>query len=105
MKVFAVVVALASLSAWADVAPPDLSGCNGKQPGDSCTRDDGSTATCAKATCSRNDYSNGPPPTSVDYECVTCTGAAPAKKSGCSVYPSGLALTALGLTLLRRRRA
>lgn len=108
MKRFVVLVALTSLSAWADIPPPDVSGCNGKQVGDSCKRDDGTDANCVKSTCSRNDYSNGPPPTTVTYDCVTCTGsgAPPAeKKNACAVDPSGLALAALGLALLRRRRA
>lgn len=98
--------------AWADVPPPDLAGCQGKAPGAACQRDDGSAGTCAKATCTRNDYSEGPPPKSVEYECVRCeAGAAVAappaeapKKSGSCAAVPGLSLLGLGAWLARRRR-
>jgi len=104
--------ALTASLAFADVPPPDVSGCQGKSASAACTRDDGSSGTCAKDTCTRNDYSNGPPPTPVQYECLRCkTGAAadagdttdPPKKSGCAAAP-GLALSAVGAWLLARRR-
>jgi hypothetical protein len=97
--------------ALADVPPPDIGGCNGKTAGASCEKDDGSAGTCADATCTRNDYSEGPPPKPVEYACLKCvTGAAPAptapppeKKSGsCAVAP-GLGLAALAALLARRR--
>lgn len=105
-------VCLASALALADVAPPDLSGCQGKEAGASCQRDDGSAGTCTKETCSRNDYSNGPPPTLVEYECLRCTATAGAKpgpgadekKGSCAAAP-GLGFMALGALLLRRRRS
>ena len=106
-RLLAVAVLALAFAAWADVPPPDISGCNGKAAGDACTRDDGSAGACAKATCSRNDYSNGPPPTSVSYECLRCeAGAAPAKKSSCASVPG---VTVVGLLALvaggRRLRA
>jgi hypothetical protein len=101
-----VVVLLAGV-AWADIAPSDVSGCNGKSAGDSCKRDDGSAGSCAKSTCSRNDYSNGPPPTQVSYECLLCGAAAsppPEKKQSCSMMPAE-AMGLLALVFLRRSRA
>lgn len=68
-----------SATASADVPPPDIDGCQGKKSGDVCKRDDGSSATCKAQTCSKLDYSQGTPPTSVTYDCVLCNGdAAPA---------------------------
>lgn len=113
-----------SLTARADVAPPNLSGCAGKAAGDACTDDEGATGTCAVGTCTRNDYSNGPPPKRVSYECLLCDAKAatakptatqpgapeatpapaPKKSDGCAAT-SGLSLLALGAWLLRRRRA
>ena len=98
-----------SLGAWADIPPPDVSGCNGKAAGDACKRDDGSDGACAKSTCSRNDYSEGPPPKSVSYECLKCAPGAPAAKqteekkgSSCAAVPvEGAVLAALWL---RRRK-
>ncbi|MFO0600529.1 MAG: hypothetical protein U0228_34800 [Myxococcaceae bacterium] len=95
------VVLLAAGAAWADIAPPDLAGCTDKKAGDECKRDDGSAATCVTATCSRNDYSNGPPPKSVSYECLQCTGPVAEKK--CAVAPGVFAGLAVAW-LLRRRR-
>lgn len=101
--------------AWADVPPPDLGGCQGKEAGASCERDDRSAGTCAKATCTRNDYSEGPPPKTVEYECLKCQASAappavdagateaPKKSDSCAAVP-GLSLLALGAWLGRRRR-
>ena len=106
-RLFVVVTLAFAASAWADVAPPDLAGCNGKQVGEACKRDNGADGTCANATCSRNDYSNGPPPKSVDYACVQCVegkAAPPAeKKNSCGFVPGEVVL-ALSLLLVRRRR-
>jgi hypothetical protein len=63
---------LASGAAQADVPPPDSTQCVGKAAGDGCTTDMGSEGSCQTATCSKLDYSNGTPPTSVDYECLLC---------------------------------
>ncbi|MEW5742287.1 MAG: hypothetical protein AB1938_25445 [Myxococcota bacterium] len=108
------VLVLSASTAWADIPPPDVSGCNGKEVGAACRRDDGSPGACAKSTCTRNDYSEGPPPKTVNYECLRCTaGAAPApvpdagttegKKSSCTAAPA-LSLAALTAWLLVRRR-
>ena len=118
--------------AHADVPSPDLSGCVGKKAGDACTRDDKSDGTCVTSTCSRNDYSHGPPPTPVSYDCVICgakttptptsTGTpttAPTStttpggsSSSCSfggvataIGPWALALVVPALLRLRRKRA
>ena len=98
------VVMLSAAVVWADIPPSDVSGCNDKKVGDSCKRDDGSSGTCAKETCSRNDYSNGPPPKSVQYECVRCSasGSAPAGKS-CSAVPHELLFGAVGALWVLRR--
>jgi hypothetical protein len=123
---FTAVLAVAS-SSWADVAPPNLSDCRGREAGASCKTDNGEEGTCRPDTCSRNDYSNGVPPTSVEYECLLCTVSAPPeatpaatpapaagqatsplppeKKSSCAAMPG--APLALGLVLvggLARRR-
>lgn len=109
MTRLAVAVTLAcALGAWADIAPPNLSGCNGKKAGEACTRDDGSAGACAAAKCTRNDYSEGPPPKQVEYDCLQCAPAAPKveeKKSSCAAVPGEALGGALALlTLLRRRR-
>jgi hypothetical protein len=102
-----VLCALSASLAWADVPPKDSIGCRDKTAGATCATDDGASGTCATATCTRNDYSQGPPPKSVPYECLKCVaGAAPAapKKSGCAAV-SDLSLAAVGAWLLRRRAA
>jgi hypothetical protein len=88
-------------AAWADIPPSDTSGCRDKTQGATCKRDDGAEGSCAKSTCSRNDYSNGPPPTSVAYECLKCAPA-PEKKQSCAAMP-GETLFALALLALRAR--
>lgn len=93
--------------ALADIPPSDTSGCNGKQAGEACKRDDGSAGACAKSTCSRNDYSNGPPPTQVQYECVRCGDAPPAppaEKKSCAAVPGETLLVLAALLSVRRRR-
>jgi hypothetical protein len=96
-------------TALADIPPPDISGCASKAAGDACQRDDGSAGVCTKDTCSRNDYSQGPPPQQVDFECLRCVpGAPPAppepKKSACASLPAEGVASLLALLLLRRRR-
>ena len=94
---------LVACVAWADIPPSDTSGCRDKAAGASCQRDDGTEGSCAKATCSRNDYSNGPPPTQVTYDCLKCDAAAPAKKQSCAAMPAQALAGLLGLVLLGRR--
>lgn len=97
--------------ALADVPPPDLGGCSGKDAGVACQKDDGTAGACASATCTRNDYSEGPPPKTVEYACLKCvsgaaiapTPPAPEKKSGSCAAVPGLGLAALALLLGRRR--
>lgn len=93
------------LSAQADVPPANIAGCDGKVAGDACTDDADKRGACVKSTCSKLDYSNGTPPSSVDYECLLCDDAA-APDSGCSNAgaPVGLTALLLALPLLRRRR-
>jgi hypothetical protein len=121
---------LASLSlphpARADVPPPNLAGCDMKKAGDACLKDDDSDGTCVQQKCTKLDYSNGTPPTSVEYDCILCSGppATPtdpppadtaddgAADESCSVahpgVPAGLmsagVAIAAGLLLMRRRR-
>jgi hypothetical protein len=114
---------LASLSlptlARADVPPPNLAGCDMKKAGDACVKDDDSDGTCVQQKCNKLDYSNGTPPTSVEYDCILCSGppgATPsgdaAEDEGCSVAHPGVAAgsmsagaaIAAGLLLMRRRR-
>lgn len=99
-------------AAWADIPPPNSIGCRDKALGEACERDDKTAGACAKATCTRNDYSEGPPPKSVSYECLKCeAAAAPApapaaaeKKSSCAAVP-GEGVVALLAVLAARRRA
>ncbi len=65
--------------AAADLISDDEAECQGKAAGDACSLQ-GEAGSCAKATCSRNDYSDGPPPKQMQVECLRCQpGAAEAK--------------------------
>lgn len=66
------VVCLGVPIAWADVAPPNTSDCRTKKEGDSCQTDDKLTGSCQKQTCQRLDYSDGTPPSTVNYDCLVC---------------------------------
>jgi|GEM_PF-1791098 len=119
---------LASLSlpslARADVPPPNVAGCDMKKAGDACVKDDDSDGSCVQQKCSKLDYSNGTPPTSVEYDCLLCSGppAAPndtandtadAADDGCSVALPGVTASSMGagaaiaaaLLWMRRRRS
>ncbi len=95
------------LSAHADVPPANIDGCDEKIAGDACKDDAGKSGACVKSTCSKLDYSNGTPPTSVDYECLLCDATAKSD-NGCSsvgqVQGLGMLGLAAALPLLRRRR-
>jgi hypothetical protein len=92
-------------AALADVPPPDVSDCQSKAAGDACKTDGSQSGACQKQTCSRLDYSDGSPPSTVQYDCLKCVaGAAPAKSGGCAAAP-GAALAALALLLAFRRGA
>ncbi len=58
--------------AWADVIPPNQTACQSKQEGDSCQTTDNLSGTCTKDKCTRLDYSDGTPPSSVEYDCLIC---------------------------------
>lgn len=113
------VVAVLASGAWADIPPSDSSGCRDQIAGVACKRDDGSDGTCGASTCSKRDYSNGPPGTVKQYECLKCLAAvqvvappppapSPApppetKKSSCAAVPAETAMALLALAFLRRR--
>jgi len=98
-----------AMPAFADIPPSDTSGCSGKTENAACERDDKTAGVCVKSTCGRNDYSNGPPPKRVSYECLRCEtapAAAPVeapKKSSCSSVDGGM-LIALAALLSRRKQ-
>ena len=63
--------------ARADLVPPEVPPCNGKQVGDACTYN--GSGTCRNQTCSKLDYTNwdrdassGPP--TMTYTCLECLG-------------------------------
>ena len=108
MTRLAVVLVVLARVAWADIPPPDSSGCRDTTAGASCKRDDGSDGTCATSTCSRNDYSNGPPPKRVSYDCLKCLTAVvapapPEKKATCATIPAELMAGLAALVFFRRR--
>jgi hypothetical protein len=67
--------ALLASAAWADIPPIDSQGCRDAKAGAKCQTDAKKAGTCVKSTCSRNDYSEGPPPKSVAYECLVCAAS------------------------------
>jgi uncharacterized protein (TIGR03382 family) len=97
---------LASAS-WADIPPPDTATCGDKQAVATCETDEGKSGTCQQSKCSRLDYSNGTPPTSVEYDCLKCAAdTAKPSGNGCSAVPGApLAATALLAGWLSRRRS
>lgn len=102
-RLLVVGLSLTAALAQADVPPRNSIGCRDKIAGATCSTDDGASGACAKDTCTRNDYSQGPPPKQVPYECLTCVASAPAKKSGCGAV-TDLSLAALAAWLVLRRR-
>jgi len=107
----ACLVFVLALPAYADIPPSDTSGCSGKTENAACEKDDKSAGVCVKSTCGRNDYSNGPPPKRVSYECLMCATAPAAaappaeapKKSSCASV-DGEMLIALAALLARRKK-
>ncbi|XXF77430.1 hypothetical protein P2318_30915 [Myxococcaceae bacterium GXIMD 01537] len=109
-------------TAGADIPPPNTSACTQKEAGSACETEDGKSGTCQTSKCSRNDYSNGVPPTVREYECLQCVAGegtpsspsttatasptSPEKKSGsCAAMPGApLAASALWVGWLARRR-
>lgn len=78
MKRLTAAAGLLATLAWADIPPRDSSGCRDAKVGSKCKTDDAKAGTCVKSTCSRNDYSEGPPPKTVTVECLVCASAADA---------------------------
>jgi hypothetical protein len=74
---------LLSSPAWADIPPPNSSGCRGLQANAACKTDDGQPGLCQMAKGSRLDYSQGIPPKAIAYDFLKCvaTSTAPAKKA------------------------
>jgi len=102
-------VLLTAPLALADVPPANTSDCQSKQAGDACTTDANEAGACQSSTCSRLDYSDGTPPSTVQYACLVCGAGAtptqPAKtnKNGCAAAPGAVLLGLAALVLLRRR--
>jgi MYXO-CTERM domain-containing protein len=73
----AVAVALIPITSHADVIDPSEDACGGKNENDACEVG-GREGYCKTSTCSKLDYSDGVPPKTKDYDCLTCEpGAAP----------------------------
>lgn len=74
---FAVGLVIASLSgvsvARADAISPAESACTSKQAGDACDVDSNTRGVCTASKCTRLDYSDGSPPSSVESDCLVCT--------------------------------
>lgn len=102
--------------------PPSIASCQGATAGSACELDAGGAGQCAPAKCSKLDYSQGTPPSSVEYDCFRCAAASEAKPAeakpadtnsappataakGCAVDPTGGLLGVLiALAGVRRRR-
>ena len=77
LAILSTAVLLFALPARADLVPPEVPPCNGKQVGDACTYN--GSGTCRNQTCSRLDYTNfnldaSSGPTTVTYTCLECLG-------------------------------
>ncbi|MCA2978305.1 MAG: hypothetical protein INH41_10465 [Myxococcaceae bacterium] len=68
--------ALASTAALGDIISPIEAACRGKKAGEACRAEFGQ-GVCGPAKCTRNDYSEGPPPKRKEVECLTCEARAP----------------------------
>ena len=95
--------------ARSDVPPPNTEGCEDKSAGDACKTDAEEDGGCVQRTCTRLDYSQGTPPSSVEYACLQCDpAAAPDDDTICGLtggtVPLGLFGLALSLPLALRRR-
>jgi hypothetical protein len=78
-----------AVPARADIPPPNSQGCDMKAAGDDCMKDDETAGTCVTEKCTKLDYSDGSPPTSVEYDCVLCNGPAAATSSSSSASSGG----------------
>lgn len=77
VSVLVLVFGVAS-DARADIISDEESQCRSAEAGAACDIG-GTPGICAKSTCSRNDYSDGPPPKQKSVECLICTPASDAK--------------------------
>jgi hypothetical protein len=77
MRALAAATALFACLAWADIPPKDSQSCRDAKAGAKCKTDEHKAGTCVKSTCSRNDYSEGPPPKLVAVECLVCVTSTP----------------------------
>jgi MYXO-CTERM domain-containing protein len=123
---FAAVAVLVPSVARADVIDEAESSCRSAKAGDACDAN-GEKGTCKATSCSRRDYSDGPPGKMVSSPCLRCSPGAPeaieakttpaadkpssSKGSACTVGQSTpafgvmlLGLLALG-ALVRTRRS
>jgi hypothetical protein len=66
---------LAAPVSFADVIAPAEAECRSKKANDPCRAEFGA-GVCTPSKCSRNDYSEGPPPKQKQVDCLRC--AAPA---------------------------
>ena len=116
-------VLVPAVPAAADVISDEEAECREKTAGDRC-RVRGAIGRCAPSSCTRNDYSDGVPPTQKQMECLMCepgatkadttepTPAAGGTKAGCggarigdpslAIGSSVLGIALLGLALRRR---
>ena len=69
-------LALAAPARADEAPPPSYFSCSGKKVGDACDGEDG-PGKCVADRCSRLDYSQGTPPTSVESDCLKCRKADP----------------------------
>ncbi|MBE2253918.1 MAG: hypothetical protein IAE78_30595 [Myxococcus sp.] len=75
----AFLLTFAAAPALADLVAPSESECREKKAGAACRAEFGA-GVCTPATCSRNDYSEGPPPKQKLVDCLKCL--APAADAG-----------------------
>jgi hypothetical protein len=68
---------LAAVPAVADIISPVEAECRDKKAGEACRASLG-PGVCVPARCTRNDYSEGPPPKQKVVDCLKCAEPAPA---------------------------
>ena len=103
LRLSALLVVLSASVCLGDVIPPDVSACDGLQPGATCTTFGGSAGTCVESVTSRLDYSTGIPPKSKQVKVLMCVASGEAR-SVTPVLGLGLAMGAVALALATRRR-
>jgi hypothetical protein len=91
-------VLVPAVPAAADIISDEESECRDKTAGDACSLE-GKAGLCAKSTCSRNDYSDGPPPKQKQVECMVCQpGATKAASEPAATEPAPASDTKAGAT-------